>query len=148
VFKLFVGIVIGLALVAAGWWYYSDGGRRDPVEGLQDAVSHQGRKAVDAVGRKIGEGVHDLKESIDETGARLSQETKDAALLARVKTALIREKSFDGFDIDVDVENGVVSLTGTVPSLEGRALAIKLARETEGVKSIRADLKLKYSDPE
>jgi len=145
-FKLFVGIIIGLALVAAGWWYYSDGGRRDPVEGFQDAVKYQGKKAVQAVEDKVGESVDDLKVSIDKTGQRIGQEISDATLLATIKAKLFHEKSLHGLDINVDVEKGVVSLKGTVSSLEARATAVKLARETDGVKNVTADLKLKYEE--
>lgn len=145
-FKMFFGIIIGIALVVGGWWYYSDGGRRDPVAGFQDAVKNQGRKAVQAVEHKVDQSVDDLKKSIDETGAKIGQKVSDATLLAKVKARLVREKSLDGFKIDVDVVNGVVSLKGIVPSLEARALAIKLAHDTDGVKSVTADLKLKYEE--
>lgn len=145
-FKIFFGVIIGLALVAGGWWYYSDGGRRDPVKGLQDAVKYQGRQAVKAVERKVDQSVDDLKESIDKTGQRISQKVSDTTLLAKVKARLLREKSLDGFDIKVDVVNGVVHLKGTVPSLDARAKAVKLAHDTDGVKDVTADLMLKYED--
>lgn len=145
-FKIFFGILIGLALVAFGWWHFSDGGRHDPVEGFQDAVKDQGRKAVQAVEKKVDQSVDQLKDSIDQTGKRISQKVSDTTLLAKIKARLLREKSFDGFKIDVDVVNGAVSLKGTVPSLEARTLAIKLAHDMDGVKSVTADLKLKYEE--
>jgi osmotically-inducible protein OsmY len=143
-FKLLVGIIIGLALVAGGWWYYSDGGRRDPVDGFQDAVKFQGRQAVQAVEQKVGESVDSLKETIDQTGQKISQTVGDATLLATIKAKLLREESLDGLKIRVEVTEGIVNLKGTVPSLEARALAIKLARETEGVQGVRADLPVEY----
>ncbi|HAV61646.1 MAG TPA: hypothetical protein DCY13_04685 [Verrucomicrobiales bacterium] len=147
-FKLLVGIIIGLALVAAGWWYFSDGGRRDPVDGFQDAVKLQGEKAVRAVEEKIGESVEDLKEGMDKTGERISQEVADAAVLARVKAGLFKDKSLDGFRIDVDVTKGQVKLSGTVPSAEARARAFEIVRKTEGVKGLSADLKIaRPTDP-
>lgn len=145
-FRLVIGVLIGLALVAAGWWYYSDGGRRDPVQGFEDAVKYQTGEAVKAVEQKIGRSVDDLKEGIDQTGKKISQEVSDASLLARVKARLVQEKSLDGFKIDVDVEQGKVHLSGTVPTLEARALAFKIVRETEGVKGLSADLKLERPD--
>lgn len=143
-FKLLVGIIIGLALVVGGWWYYSDGGRRDPVDGFQDAVKFQGRQAVQAVEQKVGESVDSLKETIDQTGQKISRTVSDTTLLATIKAKLLREESLDGLKIRVEVTEGIVNLKGTVPSLEARALAIKLARETEGVQGVRADLPVEY----
>lgn len=145
-FRLLIGIVVGLALVGAGWWYYSDGGRRDPVTGFQDAVKYQSQKAAEAVEKKVGESVDELKAGINQTGERIGQEVSDATLLAKVKATLIQEKSLDGFKIDVDVKKGHVHLAGTVPTLEARALAFKIVRETEGVKGMSADLKLERPD--
>ncbi len=144
--KLLIGVIVGLTLVVVGWWYYSDGGRRDPVDGFQDAVQYQGRKAAEAVGEKVDRSLEELKAGIDEAGTRIGQEVSDATLLATIKTKLVREKNLDGFDINVDVERGRVLLRGTIPSEEARVLAIKLARETDGVKGIRSELVLKRPD--
>ena len=39
--------------------------------------------------------------------------------------------------IDVDTRNGVVTLTGSVPSPEARTTAAQLARDTDGVRRVR-----------
>jgi osmotically-inducible protein OsmY len=48
----------------------------------------------------------------------------------------------DDSDIDVDVENNVVTLSGTVKSAEAKAKAVATAKATEGVKSVRDMLKV------
>ena len=130
-FKLMLGVLIGFALVAAGWWYYSDGGKRDPVDGFTDAVKYQTREATKAVTDKIEESLENVKEGIS-----------DATILATVKAKLLKEKSLSGLDIDVDVEDGKVNLSGTVPHPDARATAIRLVRETDGVKKYSANLKV------
>ena len=45
-------------------------------------------------------------------------------------------------DIDVDVENNVVTLSGTVKSAEAKAKAVATAKATDGVKSVRDMLKV------
>lgn len=145
-FKSMVVILIALVLIGAGWWYYSNGGTKDPVEGFQDAVKYQTKRAGQAVEQTIGSTVDDLKESIDNTGNTLKAEINDATLLATIKAKLITEKSLDGFKIQVEVDKGVVNLNGSVPTLEARSLAIKLARETDGVKGLHANLKLVRPD--
>lgn len=130
-FKLMVGVLVGLFLVGAGWWYYSDGGKKDPVDGFQDAVKYQTKQTTKAVTEKIENSVNTIKE-----------EFNDAAILASIKTKFFKEDTLDGLKIEVDVENGVVKLNGTVSSPEARALAIKLVRETDGVKKYIPTLKV------
>ena len=45
-------------------------------------------------------------------------------------------------DIDVDVENNVVTLNGTVKSAEAKTKAVATARATDGVKNVRDMLKV------
>ena len=48
----------------------------------------------------------------------------------------------DDSDIDVDVDNNVVTLSGTVKSAEAKAKAVATAKATDGVKSVRDNLKV------
>ena len=48
----------------------------------------------------------------------------------------------DDSNIDVDVDNNVVTLSGTVKSAEAKAKAVATAKATEGVKSVRDNLKV------
>jgi|SRR5688572_1847755 len=45
-------------------------------------------------------------------------------------------------NIDVDVENNIVTLNGTVKSAEAKAKAVSTAKATDGVKSVRDNLKV------
>src|SRR5687767_9514716 len=48
----------------------------------------------------------------------------------------------DDSDIDVDVENNVVTLSGTVKSAEAKAKAVATAKSTDGVKSVTDNLRV------
>jgi hyperosmotically inducible periplasmic protein len=48
----------------------------------------------------------------------------------------------DDSDIDVDVVNNVVTLSGTVKSAEAKTRAVATAKATDGVKSVRDSLKV------
>lgn len=48
----------------------------------------------------------------------------------------------DDSDIDIDVNNNVVTLSGTVKSTEAKAKAVATAKATDGVKSVRDMLKV------
>ena len=45
-------------------------------------------------------------------------------------------------DIDVDVDNNVVTLNGTVKTAEAKAKAVSIAKATDGVKSVKDNLRV------
>jgi osmotically-inducible protein OsmY len=69
------------------------------------------------------------------------QTVDDAAITAAVKTKLLADPKVGGLKIDVDTRNGVVYLTGDHMKSQAEIdQAIKLARETSGVKSVENKL--------
>ena len=61
----------------------------------------------------------------------------DAAITAAVKAKLLADPKVGGLKIDVDTRNGVVYLTGDHMKSQAEIdMAIKLAKETSGVKSV------------
>lgn len=67
---------------------------------------------------------------------KVGQIVDDGAITAAVKTRLIRSKYVEAGKIDVDVYEGVVTLTGRVSSYLAREQAESLAAATRGVKSV------------
>lgn len=57
----------------------------------------------------------------------------DAAITAAVKGKLAADTEINPFNIDVDTNEGVVTLQGRVEKEEARTKAEQLARETDGV---------------
>jgi hyperosmotically inducible periplasmic protein len=57
----------------------------------------------------------------------------DAAITAAVKGKLAADTDINPFNIDVDTNEGVVTLQGRVEKTEARTKAEQLARETDGV---------------
>src|SRR3989338_3252294 len=72
----------------------------------------------------------------------LSQRFDDATLASTVKSKLLWNRSTEGLDIDVDTQNGVVSLSGEAQSAEAKELAGRLADNTDGVRKVVNDLKV------
>lgn len=67
----------------------------------------------------------------------LSVVADDAAITAEVKTKLLADTTVSGLKIDVDTRSGVVYLTGdNMKSQSAIDQAMKLAEETDGVKSV------------
>jgi osmotically-inducible protein OsmY len=72
---------------------------------------------------------------------------KDAWLTGKIETVFTLNRHLNPFAIDTDVENGVVSLTGTVENDIDRDLAAELAKGVDGVVEVRNEL-LVDADPE
>lgn len=76
------------------------------------------------------------------TGKTAGQNIDDAAITASVKSQLVADKAANLTRIDVDTNNGVVYLNGTVESSEQRARAEQLARRVDGVKKVVNNLQV------
>lgn len=64
-------------------------------------------------------------------------QTTDAGLTGSVKGKLAVDDRVRASEIDVNTANGVVTLTGNVDSQEAKDQAIKLARQTTGVRDVK-----------
>jgi osmotically-inducible protein OsmY len=60
----------------------------------------------------------------------------DGAITAKVKAKLAADGDINPFNIDVDTNEGVVTLQGRVAKEEARTKAEQLARETDGVRRV------------
>ena len=69
----------------------------------------------------------------------LSSEASDAWITSKVKATLMASRSVNSFDINVDVEGGVVTLSGDVDDEDDKELAIELAQNVRGVRNVDAD---------
>lgn len=66
--------------------------------------------------------------------------TADRSLAARVKEALLAEKSLNAHGIEVDAKDGAVTLFGTVENKARREQAAKIAAGVDGTRSIENKL--------
>ncbi|ARP85927.1 BON domain-containing protein [Bordetella genomosp. 9] len=69
----------------------------------------------------------------------------DAVITTKVKAAIVADKSLSALDVAVETNNGVVTLTGTVPSAAQSDTATHVARGVEGVKQVKNELKVDAS---
>jgi osmotically-inducible protein OsmY len=61
---------------------------------------------------------------------------KDAAISKAIRESFLKDKAVDLTNVNVKTTNGAVDLSGTVPSLEAREHAVKLAWRAAGVQSV------------
>ncbi len=87
----------------------------------------------------MDEAREDLGEAADKTGdEELADEADDAVLATLVKAALARE--FHDSDVLVSAEDGTITLSGTVPTLDQRLKATALAKGVGGVEYVNNEL--------
>ena len=69
----------------------------------------------------------------------------DAALTTRVKVALLSDNLLSAFEVKVNTQSGIVTLSGEVDKPETIHRAIKLASAIPGVKAINTHLMVKVA---
>ncbi|MCB0309612.1 MAG: BON domain-containing protein [Bdellovibrionales bacterium] len=70
------------------------------------------------------------------------QKIEDLTTTASIKSSFLTNSNVDGLDINVDTMNGKVTLKGTVASDQEKALAVQIAKNTDGVSSVNDELKV------
>lgn len=76
------------------------------------------------------------------TNQSLGVQLDDAAITTKVKAKLAGDPEINPFKIDVDTNEGVVRLSGTVEKPEVRSEAARIARSTHGVVRVINDIRL------
>lgn len=66
-----------------------------------------------------------------------ARKVEDASITAKVKSQLLWRSGTSGLDIDVETNNGVVTLTGEVGSQAEAALARQITMNTRGVRAVK-----------
>lgn len=61
------------------------------------------------------------------------QISRDATITSRINARYVQDDLVSAMDVNVDTRNGVVTLSGTLPSARAVERAVSLARATRGV---------------
>lgn len=85
---------------------------------------------------------HDAKVKSERAADKSGEVLSDAAITSAVKTKFLAESGVPGTSINVDTNNHVVTLTGTVKSKAEAQKAMSIARDTKGVKRVVNHLKV------
>ena len=108
------------------------------VANIDGVMSVDNKLTVVADDDMDGDMSDDIENSVDEGASELT----DAKIATVIKTRLLMDTDISGFDIDVDVENGVVVLTGEVDSDAERDLAVEIAKNASDVKDVESNLRV------
>jgi osmotically-inducible protein OsmY len=123
-------------------------GRLARVAGITDVENkiilgpaHKGvaQKTEDKVKGGVDKGVTATGKGIQKAGEALSKaggEVTDASILSTIKARFVGDDLLKGSDINVDCDQHIVTLKGTVATQAGRERAVELARGTKGVERV------------
>jgi hyperosmotically inducible protein len=117
---------------------------RDGVVTLFGMVpSEESKSAAAEIARGVS-GVKRVENQIEVVSSSKQEmvHARDEEIQEGVKKALNDRSDGENNDIGVEVKNGVVRLTGTVPTWQGNLSAVYAARSVTGVRSVRNELKV------
>jgi hyperosmotically inducible protein len=131
-------VVVLLIVLAAGVAFFmgyrvADHGVTGPsgdktvgTAGTRPIDTSKAREAGAAVGERVATGANEAERALG-----------NAALTGKIKAKMALDDTVKAAAIDVENDGGVITLKGTVRSEAERARAVQLARETDGVTSVR-----------
>ena len=116
------------------------------TRGVKGTAGKVGEKTKEGAG-KTKEGAGKVYDKTKEGGGKVYDKTKEGAqkageeitdgwITTRIKTKFVGEDALKDSDVHVSTDDHVVTLTGTVMSAAGRAKAVALAKEVEGVRRV------------
>jgi len=106
------------------------------IEAKADAAGHDISDAAHDAKVKTEDAAHDAKVATEHAADKAGDVITDAAITSEVKTKFLAEPGVSGLAINVDTNNGVVTLKGNVKSRAEADKAVSIARGSAGVKRV------------
>ncbi len=153
-------VLIVLLVVGAGIYWYA--GRKnaseDPLRKAEAEASQRLEEVKSTIKDKLG-GLSidpkEIKEELERSGKvvrkkaeQVSAVMADAAITAAIKAKLVKDPNLSALRIAVNTTDGVVTLSGSVDSVEEIQQALKLALETDGVREAISTLQVRAGKKE
>jgi len=101
------------------------------------------RAPNETVGQKVDRTADKVATATKDAVKRTDDVVEDAALTAKVKSAILAEPGLKSLQINVDTKNAVVTLAGSVDSPALRDRATQIASSVAGVRQVEDKLEVK-----
>lgn len=155
--RLYLGMVATVVLVVApACGGHDNGAGGDPrpdaaATGRAGSVTNERDDVPANTSGRDGEAPRDRAATgtsgdLERNAQAVAEAGRDGTITMQIQARFASDDVVKGTGIDVDTQDGVVRLTGTVASRAGRAAAERLARETDGVKRVVNDLRIAGRD--
>lgn len=140
--KVFVGILLGIAIAVIALWFLGrEGTSRDDVRDELSDVGQDIREGAEDVAGRMREGVDNIdtdriRENVREGGRRIADSSADAVITGKVKAQFAMDSEVSAMRIGVDTTDGKVTLSGRASTQAEVDRALELARQVEGVREV------------
>ena len=101
--------------------------------------------SVDSIARELKATGRVVRRKVAEAGRQLEESTRDARTTAKLKARFALDPVLKAREIEIDTEDGRVSLKGRVDSHEEVARAIRMAVEEDDVLEVTSTLQVSAS---
>jgi osmotically-inducible protein OsmY len=150
-----VGLFVGIVILVAVIWFYSD--KNSHAERAKEEIKSAATKTKDFVKDKLYDAnlsPDDIKDELSRTGkvvrrkaheagSAIADAAADAKITTEIKAKYLRDSDLSAISISVSTTDGHVELSGTASSVENIRKAIQLALNTDGVKEVVSTLQVK-----
>lgn len=109
---------------------------------VKDAAA-DAKVAAEKAGADIRAGAADLAASASAAAGAVAAVMDDAGITASVKADIAKDPDLSALAINVDTQDGVVTLNGPAPSAAAKERAETIAKGVKGVKSVSNNLAVK-----
>ena len=127
-------VLVGAGAFLLGWW--GSGRLRDDVRQTVGTTGVDTQKARE-VGAKVGETTATAAD-------QARRAVNEGAITGKIKAKMALDDTVKALDIDVDTVGTTVTLSGVVATDAQRQKALQLARETDGVKQVVDQLRVRH----
>jgi hyperosmotically inducible periplasmic protein len=117
------------------------------TDGVTSVTDHLRIAAPEAsmardAGRKTAEATRETGQATKDAVGTTGKAVTDGWIKSKIAAQYVKEDSLDNSDIDIDISKGMVTLHGAVRTAGARTRAEEIAKATDGVKSVKNDLKV------
>jgi hyperosmotically inducible protein len=144
-----IGLLLGLLIGAAGFWWLSQRPTSaqgetsvSDVDQLMQAKLDAFRLQADKVRQELAETGRVVRQEATVFGKQVADAATDAGITAHIKAKLVADPKLSALDISVSTTDGVVTLSGKVDSAQLVSRAMLLALETSGVRQVISTLQI------
>ena len=109
------------------------------LTGLVDSTAEV--KRAGEIARSV-KGVQSVTNLLTVGSRSVGQVINDEIIVGRINKDLIAEPNLKSLNIDVDANNGVVTLTGILDNIKQKSRALEIADKTKGVVKVIDNLKV------
>lgn len=89
---------------------------------------------------QIAHAANMLSEKTDKSMEKTGNYLSDSAVTTKIKAKLMATDDLKVSDVNVETNQGIVSLTGSVDNLHSKNQIVNLTRQIKGVKSVEENL--------